>query len=88
VADYRLRDGRNGIAEARRLQAEYGGELPVLVVTGDSAPERVAELQGSGLPWLPKPVPAARLRSWLGQARRHAATPADDELEESIPRRS
>ncbi len=68
VADLRLRGGRDGLGEIARLRAAYGDELPALLVSGDSAPERVRLMQNSGLPWLAKPVPAARLRSWLAQS--------------------
>jgi signal transduction histidine kinase/CheY-like chemotaxis protein len=65
VADLRLRAGRDGLQAVAALREQWGAALPALVVTGDSAPDRVRLLQDSGLPWLAKPVPAARLRSWL-----------------------
>jgi signal transduction histidine kinase/CheY-like chemotaxis protein len=65
VADLRLRGGRDGVAEVARLRAAFGAHLPALLVSGDSAPERVRVMQDSGLPWLAKPVSPARLRSWL-----------------------
>jgi DNA-binding response OmpR family regulator len=65
VADLRLRGGRDGLSEVSRLRVAWGSELPALIVSGDSAPERVRLMQVSGLPWLAKPVAAARLRSWL-----------------------
>jgi signal transduction histidine kinase/CheY-like chemotaxis protein len=67
VADLRLRGGRDGVAEVGRLRAALGAELPALLVSGDSAPERVRVMQDSGLPWLAKPVSPARLRSWLSR---------------------
>ncbi len=67
VADLRLRGGRDGRVEIARLREAFGGELPALLVSGDSAPERVRLMENSGLPWLAKPVSAARLRSWLAQ---------------------
>lgn len=68
VADLRLLGGRDGVAEVARLRAAFGADLPALLVSGDSAPERVRVMQDSGLPWLAKPVSPARLRSWLSQA--------------------
>lgn len=70
VADLRLLDGRDGLGEIAALRAALGDALPALVVSGDTAPERVRMLQDSGLPWLSKPLPAARLRSWLAQVAR------------------
>ena len=65
IADLRLRGAHDGIGEVALLKASFGAALPALIVSGDSAPERVRLMQDSGLPWLSKPVPAARLRSWL-----------------------
>lgn len=70
IADLRLRDGRDGVVEVSRLRAALGAELPALLVSGDSAPERVRLMAASGLPWLSKPVPAGRLRAWLSQVTR------------------
>lgn len=67
VADLSLRGGRDGRGEIARLRAAFGHDLPALLVSGDSSPERVRLMEDSGLPWLAKPVSAARLRSWLAQ---------------------
>jgi signal transduction histidine kinase len=76
VADLRLRGGRDGVTEVARLREAFGADLPALLVSGDSAPERVRAMQDSGLPWLAKPVSPARLRSWLTRAG-HLAGPAE-----------
>ena len=68
VADDRLRQGRDGIAAIRELRAACGRALPALIVSGDSAPERVALMQASGFDCLSKPASPARLRHWLAQA--------------------
>lgn len=60
LCDLRLRAGENGIHTATALQQRQPG-LPVLLITGDTAAERIAEAAGSGLPLLHKPLPAARL---------------------------
>jgi len=70
VADFRLRDGHTGIEAVQGLRAACRGEPPALIVTGDSAPDRLAEIERSTLPWLSKPVAAVRLRGWLIQAAR------------------
>lgn len=67
VADLRLLGGRDGVAEVARLREAFGADLPALLVSGDSAPDRVRVMQDSGLPWLAKPVSPARLRSWLSR---------------------
>jgi len=70
VADLRLKDQRDGISEVAALREAFGAALPALIVSGDSAPDRVRLMAASGLPWLSKPVPAARLRAWLHQVTR------------------
>jgi CheY-like chemotaxis protein len=44
----------------RRLR-ERLGDVPALLVSGDTAPERLREAQSSGLPLLHKPVSADKL---------------------------
>jgi signal transduction histidine kinase len=65
ITDLRLRAGRTGLDAAARLRQPWGHGLPVLVITGDVAPDRLTLLKESGLAWLPKPVMPLRLRSWL-----------------------
>lgn len=82
VTDFRLRNGEDGIALARALRQRLGDQLPVLLVTGDTAPERVRQAQQSGLRVLYKPVKVARLveelAAQLGVAGRpHAAHEVD-----------
>jgi signal transduction histidine kinase len=60
VADFRLRGHENGIDTVRRLRVRLG-EVPALLVSGDTAPERLREAQWSGLPLLHKPVSAEKL---------------------------
>ena len=66
IADYRLRGEQRGDAQVRALFEALGAQAPALIVTGDTAPERLLALSECGFPWLSKPVKPARLRSWLG----------------------
>lgn len=56
ITDLRLRHGENGIHLEEQLNMRLGRKLPVLLVTGDTAPERVQQVQQSGLRVLYKPV--------------------------------
>jgi signal transduction histidine kinase len=60
VSDFRLRRHESGIDTVRRLR-ERLGNVPALLVSGDTAPERLREAQSSGLPLLHKPVSADKL---------------------------
>lgn len=65
LSDYRLRDGQNGVAVVEGLRARYGKTLPALIITGETAPERLQQINQYGLPVLQKPVAPARLRAFL-----------------------
>jgi signal transduction histidine kinase len=55
IADFRLRQNESGIDTVRRLRARLGN-VPVLLLTGDTAPDRLREAQASGLRLLYKPI--------------------------------
>jgi signal transduction histidine kinase/CheY-like chemotaxis protein len=63
ICDYRLRDGENGIAVIERLRAEYNEAIPAMLITGDTAPDRLAEAKASSLLLLHKPVSNGKLRA-------------------------
>ncbi|MEP6739824.1 MAG: ATP-binding protein [Caldimonas sp.] len=66
ICDYRLRDGENGIETILRLQSEFNADIPAMLITGDTAPDRLKEAQSSGFLLLHKPVPRGRLRAAIG----------------------
>jgi len=65
VSDFRLREQRTGAMAIAALRAELGQQLPALLVTGDTAPERLREARQSKIPLLHKPVSPAQLRAEL-----------------------
>jgi CheY-like chemotaxis protein len=73
ISDYRLRNGETGAEVIERLRSEYNDTIPAMLITGDTAPDRLAEAQASGLLLLHKPVSNGRLRAAIvnlvGQAR-------------------
>lgn len=56
LADYRLRDGENGLDGVERLREEYNADIPALILTGDTAPERLREASERGHRLLHKPL--------------------------------
>jgi signal transduction histidine kinase/CheY-like chemotaxis protein len=85
IVDYRLTDEETGLQALARLQALAERRLPALIITADTAPERLREARDSGYLLLHKPVQPARLRSamqyLLQQAEpRHSCTGADAAL--------
>jgi CheY-like chemotaxis protein len=64
ICDYRLRAHENGIHVIDRLRAEYNDDdIPGMLITGDTAPDRLRDAQESGLLLLHKPVSNIRLRA-------------------------
>lgn len=68
VADYRLQGGRTGVEAIRDVFGVCGVRVPAIVLTGDTAPERIAEVERSGFELLHKPVAPDRLRQVLDRA--------------------
>lgn len=65
IIDYRLSNNISGIDVARDIQQGLTYSLAVLIVTGDTGPDRLREADASGYPLLHKPVQPAKLRSTL-----------------------
>jgi CheY-like chemotaxis protein len=63
ICDYRLRGGETGAQVIDRLRQTYFHQIPALLITGDTAPDRLEEAAGSGLLLLHKPVANSRLRA-------------------------
>ena len=63
ICDYRLRDNEIGSTVIERLRNEYNQPIPGMLITGDTAPDRIREAQASGYLLLHKPVPNAALRA-------------------------
>ena len=66
ICDYRLRGAENGIEVIQRLQSEFNHDIPGMLVTGDTGPDRLQEAQESGFLLLHKPVPRGKLRAAIG----------------------
>lgn len=63
-ADYRLRDGETGVDAIMSIQELYS-RTPAILITGDTAPERLIEATSSSFELLHKPLRADRLREVL-----------------------
>jgi len=74
ICDYRLRDEETGTAVIELLRSEFNDdELPAILVSGDTDPARLAEIEESGILLLSKPVAPARLRTAIGSLLRAKA---------------
>lgn len=62
IADFRLRENLNGIDAITALQQHHTADIPAILITGDTDPQRIQQAKNSGLVVLHKPVRAAQLR--------------------------
>jgi signal transduction histidine kinase/ActR/RegA family two-component response regulator len=65
LVDYRLPEGRNGIELLAEIRERFGLRLPAVLVTGDTAAQRLRAVKESGYPVLHKPVAPEDLRREL-----------------------
>ena len=65
LSDYRLRDGETGAEAIRRIEECLVQPVPGVLITGDTAPDRLREAQASGYRLLHKPVAPEKLRALL-----------------------
>ena len=65
IADFRLRANATGADAIRRVRDDCGLEIPGILITGDTAPERIREARASGFRLYHKPLAAAQLNAAL-----------------------
>ncbi len=63
ICDYRLRGEETGVAVIQALHRQFDASIPAILVTGDTAPARIAEAQASGFALLHKPLSNSKLRA-------------------------
>jgi signal transduction histidine kinase/CheY-like chemotaxis protein len=80
IADYRLEGGATGIEALRSIEAQFGAPTLSVVLTGDTAPERIADVQASGYRILHKPLRTQELRSLLAEVSGLAARALDESV--------
>jgi len=61
IADYRLRERETGADAIAAVRRASGQQIPAMILTGDTAPERIREAKQAGCPLLHKPVQPGRL---------------------------
>ena len=66
ISDFHLADGQTGITAIAKLREAHGA-IPAFVMSGDTAPERLREVQESGHHLLHKPVQPMTLRAMVSR---------------------
>lgn len=68
LSDYRLRDNETGMDVINIVNALHSGlAIPSVIITGDTAPERIKEAEASGTKVLHKPVSPNEIRTILAE---------------------
>ena len=75
LADYQLQGGETGLMVAQAVRQRWGGNIPVVLITGDTRTETIRALRQSGYPILYKPVRAEQLRGVLEKLLRERPPP-------------
>lgn len=65
IADFRLRDHENGIEVIERIREEYNEKIKALLITGDTAPDRLQLTQTANVVVMHKPVEAKDLNTQI-----------------------
>jgi len=65
ISDLRLRDGKNGIQAIEKLRTEFNSSIKAILITGDTAQERIDMAAAAGLTLLHKPVNSNLLRETI-----------------------
>ena len=67
ISDYHLANGKTGIEAIERINAAFGASIPAILISGDTAPERLRDARDKGYTLLHKPVDPMRLRAVMHQ---------------------
>lgn len=67
ISDYRLAHGRIGFELIEQLHEAFGADIPAILISGDTAPERLREASTRGYQLLHKPVGPMTLRTMLNR---------------------
>lgn len=76
ICDYRLRNEETGTSVIDAVRSAISDEIPAIIMTGDTAPERIREAQASGHTLMHKPIKPSLLYNTLQEmlpANMHAA---------------
>ncbi len=78
ICDYRLADGADGLQAGQRLAERFLTPQALLLITGETSPERLLSARASGVPILFKPVAQAALLRAIAQVAQGLQQPAAD----------
>lgn len=62
ISDYRLLNNTTGVEAIKQIISKLGYPLEAIIISGDTAPERINEIESNGLRVIHKPIKPAKLR--------------------------
>ena len=65
ISDFRLRVNENGGEAIRAVKQHFNIDVPAIIITGDTAPEQLREIDKLQLPTLHKPCKPVELKALL-----------------------
>lgn len=65
LSDYRLREGHNGVDTVWALRESFDREVPAIILTGDTSPEKLKQVTDSGFELMHKPIAITELHDAL-----------------------
>lgn len=75
ISDYRLRNNKTGIEAIDQVRGLLSEDVVAMVISGDTAPDRIQEITSRGLTLLHKPIQPAKLRSIMHHKMKHVINP-------------
>ncbi len=67
ISDFRLRNHLNGVDAVEAIRESLERPVPAIIITGDTSPERLREISGTGLHVMHKPVNPDELQALMQQ---------------------
>lgn len=74
ICDYRLSEEANGADVGLRLRERFDKDLPLLLISGETGPDRLKQVQALGIAIIAKPVEATALRHIISLISRASET--------------
>ena len=74
IADYRLAGDDTGLVAIRRVKDAVAREIPGILLTGDTAPEILRDMESTGYHVMHKPIQATELHHLLRYLLRKSST--------------
>lgn len=74
VSDLRLRESKNGITCIRQIRDEFNRDIPAVLLTGDTSPERLSLAKSSGLEIMHKPITGVQLKAKISSLLKNSAS--------------